>query len=573
MAIFTKPNLALRQVGSLHPEIGRTDARQLWLPATLVFFITFVLYWLTPTQFNTFDAVSYANQIAHQYPETHDLHWLFHPHHLLFNAVGYGLWRTAQFFGYHGGPLPVLERLNAACGAVGITLFYLTLRSLLQRSRGLPVLAAFGLSLSFGYWICATDGRVNMPSLTLLIGALFVLCRVIEKPTPKLAAILGGLGGAAVLFHESAGLFLLVGLVGVLLAGKMPGTERRKLLLIYVGVWAATVILPYLLIGTLSLGLHSPGAFRRWASEYAELGWWWDFRILHNLRLDAYALRKAAFVEPPGKEGTFHLSHSTPLDLRVLYFTTLAGWLAGVYAFGAALPLLWRSHHKPILICCLTWIGIFGAFFTVWTPSYFIFKTLLVIPITVLLTLALAHWRARWGESWTNSLVGFWIALYALVNWTASIAPHLQADASPFYRTAVEIKTHTQPGDIVAVSGSGDGAQNEVDIPYFADRKVVSLHTTLERAHEDKGRAWAVAQDQIDTALGSGHAVYALDEIWHNTHTFMALQARHPEVGRTDITELFAPYQRTLAWETAHGPVWRLTPKAIPAPPQTSIVP
>ena len=38
-------------------------------------------------------------------------------------------------------------------------------------------------------------------------------------------------------------------------------------------------------------------------SSYSELGWWWNFHILHNIRLDAYALRHAAFVEPPGKQG------------------------------------------------------------------------------------------------------------------------------------------------------------------------------------------------------------------------------------------------------------------------------
>ena len=55
-----------------------------------------VLYWATRTQANTFDAVSYANQIAHLYPRTGDPRWLFHPHHLLFNALGYVLWRAAR---------------------------------------------------------------------------------------------------------------------------------------------------------------------------------------------------------------------------------------------------------------------------------------------------------------------------------------------------------------------------------------------------------------------------------------------------------------------------------------------
>ena len=54
-----------------------------------LFAVVLALYWATPTRLNTFDAVSYANQIGRLYPHTEDRHWLFHPHHLLFNAVGY----------------------------------------------------------------------------------------------------------------------------------------------------------------------------------------------------------------------------------------------------------------------------------------------------------------------------------------------------------------------------------------------------------------------------------------------------------------------------------------------------
>jgi len=59
----------------------------------------------------------------------------------------------------------VLQAANAILGALGIVIFYRTLRLLMKRSRRLPLILALGLALSFGYWICATDGRVNMPSI------------------------------------------------------------------------------------------------------------------------------------------------------------------------------------------------------------------------------------------------------------------------------------------------------------------------------------------------------------------------------------------------------------------------
>ena len=537
------------------------------LPAFLLFFAALALYGSTQTRANTFDAVSYANQFGRLYPRTHDLHWLFHPHHLLFNALGYALWRAAKVFGYAGGALPVLQSLNSVLGAAGIAVYYVTLRRLLQRSRWLPLLVAVGLAVSFGYWICATDGRVNMPSLFLMLCAFSVLCRVMQSPQIRLAALVGAISGAAVLFHESAGLFVGVAGAGVWLAEDDPlllpaamRVRRRYILLAFGSAWTAAVLLPYLLLGVFALHLHSLSAFRHWMSTYSELGWWWDFHVLHNLRLDLYAFRHAAFVEPPGKQGTFHLNRHVPFALSRLYFATLLGWMAAVYAFFAALPLLGRSHNRRMMGVCLVWIVVYTAFFTVWSPGYFVFWVPVLVPTGVMLALALAHYRARRGGIAANWLVGLWIVLYAVLNAQASILPHLAEGSDPFRRMAADFRLHSNPGDLALVAGAGDGGPLEVTLPYFADRDVVSLHTLLTRRRNDKALAFADARTQIDTALAVGHAVYALDEAipGHNPRTQNALAVRH-HVTAADLQGFLVPYRRTLAWLSPRGPVWRLS--------------
>lgn len=538
----------------------------LWLPALFLFLAAYALYSATQTRANTFDAISYANQFGRLYPRTGDPHWLFHPHHLLFNALGYVLLKAARACGYVGGALPVLQTLNSVLGAAGISVYYLLLRRLLQRSRWLPLLVSGGLAFSFGYWICATDGRVNMPSLFLMLCAFAVLCRVMQSPQIRLAALSGLLSGAAVLFHESAGLFVLVGLTGVWLAEDDPlllppamRRRRRQIILAYAGTWAAATLVPYFIVGTLALHLDSVPAFRHWMSEYSELGWWWDFHIVHNLRLDLYAFRHAAFVEPPGKQGTFHLSADAPFALNRLYFATLLGWFGAVYAFFAALPLLWRSHNRRTMIVCLMWIVIYSAFFTVWSPGYFVFWVPVLVPTGIMLTLALAHYRARRGGVAANWLVGIWILMYAVLNASASIVPHLAPESDPFQRMAADFHAHTLPGDIALVAGAGDGGPCEVALPYFADREVVSLHTLLTRRRNDKAQAFADAHTQIDSSLAAGHAVYALDDTipGHNPHTLAALSLRH-HINDADLRVFLSPYRRTLAWQSPRGPVWRL---------------
>ncbi len=518
-----------------------------------------LLYWLTRTRYNTFDAVSYANQIGRLYIATGDRRWLFHPHHLLFNVTDFLLWHMARAGGYVGGPLVVMQRVNAALGAGGVGLFYLTLRRLVTRSHGLPALTTAGLALSFGYWVCATDGRVNMPSLFFLLLAFYALCRSRSRLSLRAAALIGALAGLAVLYHESAGLFLPVALAGVGLTASDRAPRARGVLACG-AAWGVTVIVPYALVSTLALHLHSWRAFHQWTTEYAELGWWWSFDIPHNLRLDLYAFRHAAFAEPPGKQGTFTLARRVPLDIRALYFGALAGWLLAVYAFFAALPLLWRSHHRPILIVCLLWVALYAAFFTVWCAGYFVFWVPVLVPTGLLLALGMSHFRSSHRGRWVNGLLGVWVLLLAAVNWADSIGPHLRADADPFQRIAANVRAHTRPGDLLLLAGAGDQGPCEVFVPYFADRDVISLHTLLTRAHNDKSAAYANSMAQMQAAWSSGHAVYGLDELWHGPEAWNALQRRHPGVAPVDLTS-WAVRAPVPAWTDIHGrPVWRLMP-------------
>ena len=401
----------------------------------------------------------------------------------------------------------------------------------MQRSRWLPLLVSLGVAFSFGYWVCADDGRVNMPSLFLMLCAFAVLCRTMQSPRPALAAAVGALAGGAVLFHESAGLFVAVGLAGVLLAEDDPlllpaavKIQRRRMALGYLGAWGAMVGLPYLFVGVLVLHLHSVAAFRHWTSEYAELGWWWNFHILANLGLDAKAFLHAAIADLPGKQGTLRVGPHIPIALKTLYYATLLGWLGAVYAFLAALPLLWRSHNRRLMIVCMVWIVVYAAFFTVWSPGYFVFWVPVLIPTAVMLALAMAHYRARRGGVGANWLLGAWIVLYGLLNAQASILPHLAPNSDPFRRIAADVHAHTREGDVILVAGAGDGGPCEVALPYFADRAVISLHGLLTKSRNDKAAALTAptpterdappsASAQINAALQAGHAVYALDEV------------------------------------------------------------
>ncbi len=523
------------------------------LPLTwLLFWGTLTLYLLTRTHLNTFDAVAYANQIGLAH-ETGKLRPLFHPHHLLFNALGFGAWRLAQFVGYTGGPLVITQTLNAVLGAWGVALYYRLLRRL-QPVGVRPLLLALGMAGSFGWWICATDGRVNMPSCVLMLAAFGVVIRLRERPIMHDAAWAGLLAGLATLFHESAGLFVLVGAVGV---WTLTGNGARfGRLAAYGAAWAGMVLGAYALVGVLALHLHSPGAFHHWMNAYAERGWWWDFHVWRNLRLDGFGLRHAMFVQPLGRaalaETPLYLLGRAALGLIwALYALALLGLTAAAWTIAASLPKLRRSADWPVAVTCLVWTGLYAAFFTIWCPGAFVFWVPVLVPLGTLLLLAKPCPR----------ILGVWVGVFAALNFLGGVLPYLKPIAGISQRLAVDIRAHTPPRSLIVVAGVGGDAQCEVDIPYFAGRPVLSLHGLL--AHSaNLPAASAVLDKSLAGAFGAHRPVYVLGEIWDARDCVKGLQKQSPGLSPDSLRGLFGHYALSLAWTGPRGQVWEITPPA-----------
>lgn len=537
--------------------------------ATLLSVIFTTLFLFTRARYYTFDSVSYAYSIL-RFDHTGDRFALFHPHHLLFNLTGWILWRFCRGFGYIGGPLEVLKTMNAVLGGIGIGLLSLTLRSVLTRSRTLAVLLPVSLGLSFGYWVCATDGRVNMASVVLTIASFYTLVLTMQSPTRRRAVTTGAVAALAMLYHESAGLFLVVGWLGIWMADYTQGTkveERRirwKLLRLYTVAWIAFTAIPYLTVGIGYLHLMSIDGFKNWAARYAILGWWWDFRILHNLRLDAYSIRKCLFTEPPGKMGTFYISHGATSFGFWAYVCALGGWLLASYMGLIALPLLLKTHYRRYIAVTIAYIVVNTAFFTVWQPDYWAFRVPTVMAASILLAIVSSHYRSkRAGPLWLMA-IGAWICLYGLSNYTLSIGPHVDPKANPYMVMAQDVRRRTGPEDLIVMPGAGFSEDDEVYIPYFGQRNVFSIHTEMAHHHEQYPQMAQALRQQMAQSRAAGGTVYILDDIYEHGQAEAMLERQH-KLTRQMLLSLFAGQVRTKAWVTPrHDPMWRLN---APAPP------
>jgi hypothetical protein len=322
-----------------------------------------LLYLATPTRHYTFDAVAYAYQID-RFEDDGRPNWLFHAHHLLFNAVGWVLMVLLRELGIRLSSLEALQALNSVLGGVGVGLFALVLARATRR----PLLAvgmALLLGVSHGYWTCATDGRVNLPGLVLVIGAFGAALRWVESGSPAWARGSAALTGLAILFHQSHVLFVPTLAAAALLS---PVPWRRK---IGAGLAAAAVLAAIVgavyLTAAVAEGIRDLEGLLTWLWGYGADGRWWSLDWRANLPLSASALLRALWMDgltgraglPPG---IFHQEAGVTLSMLLI----------GAFLLAWRLPSLMRRHGAAVLLCA-TWFVTYAAFFNIWNPGYFVF--------------------------------------------------------------------------------------------------------------------------------------------------------------------------------------------------------
>jgi hypothetical protein len=336
------------------------------------------IFLATRTAYYSVDAVRIAQGIV-TFHHTHDLNALFRPGYLLFAPLGLAIWHLAEALGYHGGILPVLQAINCAAGGVGIGLLSVLLRQILTRSRSLTLLVPAALGLSFGYWVIATDGRAEMMAVTILIGASCLMVRTMLIPIWQRAAGVGFACGAAILFHVFSVFFIPAAIVALFMAEYTQGDElsekkaRNQNIVAFFAATIAPVIVFYSWIGFGVLSLHSLHAWSNWIHQGFESDWWISQHTISDLRSGAYSLRKALFVEPGQKSGTFHLASSGQSVTVALYWLSLIVWFVSVYLIASNTAFMMRTHYRAYLTVAITTVSVYAIAFTYICPGNFVY--------------------------------------------------------------------------------------------------------------------------------------------------------------------------------------------------------
>jgi hypothetical protein len=135
-------------------------------PPFAIFILLSIVYLSTATSDYYWDGITFALQIEKVSDDERGLSLLFHQNHLLYNAIGYLLYKASQAVGLDIRALTLLQVVNAFIGAFAVAVFF-RLTERLKFSRYAAVVSSAALAVSAVWWKLSTDANAYI--LTVLI--------------------------------------------------------------------------------------------------------------------------------------------------------------------------------------------------------------------------------------------------------------------------------------------------------------------------------------------------------------------------------------------------------------------
>lgn len=400
--------------------------------------------------------------------------------HLAYSWVSWALYNAVRGLGYDGGPLLVMQVMNACLGALGLALLWHLMRAAVP-GRTAAFVACGVLGTSFGYWFYSAEAEVYVLSAVLLVACLWAAWRAALEPSLGRFALLGALNGLAVLGHDTNVLFALV-VAAVLFL--VRGEVARALLLrcgaVYAAAAVAVVVPPYA-AAIVGLGF-SPGEAYDWLTGYAQSGQWGKTDATNVPKAAVGAGRALvgghsvfALIDKDTASGALQgkLLREELFMARDTSKAAGAAVLAPVLVVLGGLAMAARGwlrgralddRQRTLAWLCAAWLVAYVPFFVWWEPANVEFWIAPWIAAAVLVSLALEKGGGR--------LVGpVMVGALFLVNLLGSVLP-LADESRDYWRERVAwYEANAGPRDLVVT----DGYIWSAYVRYFGATRVLDL--------------------------------------------------------------------------------------------------
>lgn len=242
----------------------------------VTFAIFFTIYVLTICGVTAMahDSMFYIIRIATGLHLSYKFNPLYHPHHLIYNALARAWVILFRSLGIKAEAAFLVSLLNAFFGALTLCVFYWILRKRLNMKQ-LPALLGTALpAFSFGFWFYSVCVELCIPPLLFLTLAIYLLTA--ERISEKTFALVGLLNGIAILFHQSHILFVPVIVWTAYLKYKQEKLPFWKSGAYFTATFFISVAIPHFIVIFGVLKLRSVKKIARWLTHYLHRPIYWN---------------------------------------------------------------------------------------------------------------------------------------------------------------------------------------------------------------------------------------------------------------------------------------------------------
>jgi hypothetical protein len=513
--------------------VGARFDRRDCLVAPAILLATLCVYLCTFSAVPTSDGLTEAIRIQSGDPEG-----LYRAVKLLYQPMGFVLYRATQHVGLSISPIRLLQIMNALVGSSVVAGFFLLLR-FLTGNRLASVLGAAVLAFSHSFWFYL-NGEVHVFSVASLLAAAWVLLgRDLRRVGTWL--LVGILHGLAILFHlDNVGFGVAV--LALVLSPVMARCRVRAVVA-YSGTMLTIIAVPYFLAGRALNPEVSP-----WLHWYdvllREVVGDHQFTQATSVFSSAYSLVQLA----KGQATALTIGGDVVADLarnsaEYAYDAHLVALLA-LTAVIAVVSLVvfaraWRHRKnswcsfRTLTVFLLSWLMGLEVIRFFWTPStdeYYV-TTLLPLIVVLLLGLLSQDQHGRWymtGSS--NILVGALAVLVFTTDLVGAVLPWKQFGENVLL-TARRVQEISQEDALFITPDSS------IPLEYFTGREVSvwkpELYVGLEAGLETLGTA-------INAALSERRQVFLFR--WHRPSEFFFDEynlRNHTNLSYSDFSSAF----------------------------------
>jgi hypothetical protein len=394
------------------------------LVGTLIIYLSFLTknyYW---------DGITFAQTIENAASLNASL---IHPNHLLYEVLGYILYRVTHAIGIDVRALIVLQVFNCVLGSTSVVFLFRLLKRVLDTNYLAAVLAIL-FAFSATWWKFTTDANAYIPSILLLIiNFTFVLPS--KRPRPFLV---GSIHALSMCFHQLAVFFFPVAVLGIYFQTRNNPDQKYPLSFVKYGVSAFILtIATYVVCFRLQIDAADPSGIVAWITNHSsENGF--VFNLLESLSYSVGGLFKLFLG------GRFGFLSDMYAPTAAILVTVL---FVSIAAFVVQITKIWRSRSqltkssrsnpsKQVLLMSIVWVGIYMAFLFIWIPKNTFYRMFFLPPLILIIGILFADLHPRRRIILALSPL---VLAIALANFTFYIFPNYKVRAETPLALALDL--------------------------------------------------------------------------------------------------------------------------------------